>query len=321
MKAWKPFRYRLEYAGLLMASKLVQCLPWRWLRSLGHGIGSIFFLIDRHRREVTLANLKAAFGETMDNRARWNIAQRSYGIFATTALELLWSPRLTANVIDEIATVEGLDPMPAHTAPGVPVIYFCNHAGNFEWVSQVHARRITSLPIIAQKLKNPLLGPLFDQWRSVMGHRILPQERAMLKTLRHLKEGGKIGMLIDLNLKPSEGPVVIKVFGRLLVPVTPLPATLALRTGAALVPVECTQRPQGGYHVRYLPALKIKEGSSITSITQACWDALEPGLYQHPELWLWSYKHWRYRPSTGATEHYPFYANVFDQFDELLARE
>ncbi|MFI0348525.1 MAG: lysophospholipid acyltransferase family protein [Chthoniobacterales bacterium] len=319
MISWKPFRYRLEYTGLLISSAFVQCLPWRWLRPLGRALGSFFFLIDQHRRKVTLANLKAAFGESISDRTLWKIGSASYGTFATTGLELLWSPRLTPDLLGKIATLEGLDPMPAHTAPGVPAIYFCLHAGNFEWMSQVHATLLTPLPVIAQKLKNPLLGPLFDRWRSTMGQRIIPQERAMLKTLRHLKEGGKIAMLIDLNLKPSEGPVVIKVFDRLLVPVTPLPSMLALRTGAALVPVECFARPTGGYHIRYLPALKIEEGSSPTSIAQACWDALEPGLRKHPEAWLWSYKHWRYRPLRGSTEHYPFYANHLESFDQLVS--
>lgn len=301
-----------------MASRLIQFLPWRWIRPIGKSVGSLFFLMDAHRRNVTLANLKAAFGDTIDKNQCWSIGRKSYGVFATTALELLWSPRLTPAIIDDIATVEGLDPVPSHVASGVPVIYFCLHAGNFEWVSQVHARYITSLPIIAQKLKNPLLGSLFDRWRSVMGHHIMPQERAMLKTMRHLKQGGKMGMLIDLNLKPSQGPVVITVFGRLKVPVTPLPATLALRTGAKLVPVECFERPEGGYHIRYLPALEITPESSVNSIAQACWDALEPGLRQHPELWLWSYKHWRYRPSKGKNDHYPFYSNCLESFDALL---
>ena len=128
-----------------------------------------------------------------------------------------------------------------------------------------------------------------------------------------------MGMLIDLNLKPNEGPVIVRCFGHLLTPVTRLPAELAIRTGAALVPVECLPRSDGGYVVRYLPALPVKDESTVEELAQACWDALEPGMHKHPELWLWSYKHWRYRPEGAAGEGYPFYANTHEDYQELLA--
>jgi Kdo2-lipid IVA lauroyltransferase/acyltransferase len=146
----------------------------------------------------------------------------------------------------------------------------------------------------------------------------MPQKGAMLRTIRHLKDGGKMGMLIDLNLKPSEAPVVVRQFRHFLVPVTRLPAELALRTGAALVPVVCLPRPDRGYIVRYLPELPVIPEDSIEQIAQKCWDVLELHLHDHPELWLWSYKHWRYRPRGEEGEAYPFYANHDPAFDRLM---
>ena len=317
---WKRQRYWLEYHGLRGASWIICRLPWRWIGPLANFVGAVFFTLDRHRREVTLANLRSAFGERFSEQELHVIGGKSYGVFARTALELLWSSNLSKEVLDEIITTEGLNPMPAHGAEGKPALYFCLHAGNFEWLSQITCRHFGNFPVIAQKLKNPLLGPLFDGWRSSLGQEIMPQKGAMLRTIRHLKEGGKMGMLIDLNLKPSEGPVVIRCFDRLLTPVTRLPAELALRTGAALVPVECLPRHDGGYIVRYLPELPVTSESTPEQIAQACWDALEPGLHTHPELWLWSYKHWRYRPKGNAGKTYPFYAGEFDPFEELIEK-
>ena len=317
---WKRLRYRLEYLALRSASALICLLPWRWIGPLANFVGSVFFTFDRHRREVTLANLRSAFGERYSKEEYLRIGRKSYGVFARTALELLWSPNLSNAVLDEIITTEGLDPMPAHGAEGKPALYFCLHAGNFEWLSQITCRHLGTFPVIAQKLKNPLIGPLFDSWRSALGQQIMPQKGAMLRTIRHLKEGGKMGMLIDLNLKPSEGPVVIRQFRRLLTPVSRLPAELAQRTGATLVPVECLPRRDGGYIVRYLPELPITPETTIEAITQACWDALEPGLHEHPELWLWSYKHWRYKPTGSKSDGYPFYAGEYEAYQELVEK-
>jgi KDO2-lipid IV(A) lauroyltransferase len=315
---WKRQRFRLEWLGLRWASWLICLLPWRWIGPLASFVGGVFFSFDRHRREVTLSNLRSALGDRMSVSQIHKIGRRSYGVFARTALELLWSPNLSREVLDEILTTEGLDPMPPHGAPGKPAIYFCLHAGNFEWLSQITCRHFGNFPVIAQNLKNPLIGPLFDGWRSSLGQQIMPQKGAMLRTLRHLKDGGKMGMLIDLNLKPSEAPVIIRSFGKFLTPVTRLPSELALRTGAALVPVMCLPRSDGGYIVRYLPELPVPPGSGVEEIAQACWDALEPGLQGHPELWLWSYKHWRYRPGGVPVEKYPFYASEDDDYQELL---
>ena len=315
---WKRQRYRLEYIGLRLASALICLLPLSWIRPLANFVGSLFFEIDRHRREVTLANLRAAFGERFSEPENRSIGRKSYGIFARTALELLWSPNLSHAVLDKRITTEGLDPMPGHGAPGKAAIYCCLHAGNFEWLSQISGRHFGAFPVIAQDLKNPLLGSLFDSWRSSLGQQIIPKKGAMLRTLRHLKEGGKMGMLVDLNLKPSEGPVVIRCFGKYLTPVTRLPSELALRTGAAIVPLVCLPRPDGGYIVRYLSELLITPESTAEELAQACWDALESHLHLYPELWLWSYKHWRYKPSGTAGDGYPFYAGEYEPYQKLL---
>ena len=55
-------------------------------------------------------------------------------------------------------------------------------------------------------------------------------------------------------------------------------------------------------------------------IAQQCWDVLEQGIREAPECWLWSYKHWRFKPSGGKTERYPDYANTAKRFDDALLK-
>lgn len=321
MSHFKRYRYRLEYHALHFGARIIQYLPLHWLRPLGKAIGFLFFIVDGHRRDVALANIQAAFGDQYDKKARLQIAQQSYGILAAAFLELLWSPRLTPKIMDEIATIEIVDPISSPKQKGIATIYCCLHAANFEWTGQIVARHAEKFPVIAQKFKNPLLGKLFNEWRSSLGQEVLPQEQAMLKLFRHLKTGGKFGLLVDLNLKPKEGPVIVRAFNRLLVPLTRLPAELALRTGALLVPVECLIRETGGYTLRFHSPIPMSKESSVESLTQACWDVLESGIRRHPQYWLWSYKHWRYRPSSETEDIYPFYAHRFDPFDLLIAEQ
>ena len=315
---WKRQRYRLEWLGLKLLSGLVCLLPYRAIRPLASFLGSVTWRLDPRRREVTLANLRCAFGDRYDDRGLDAIGRRSFGVFAGTMLELLWSPRLSREFLKKFGTQETLDPSSHHAEQGRSVIYACLHAGNFEWTSKISVNLFGPVPLIAQEFKNPLLGPLFDSWRSAVGHTIFPRKGVMIRMLRHLKEGGKFGVLVDLNLKPADGPVIIRCFGKYLTPVTRLPAELALRTGAAVVPVEILPRKDGGHHLRYLPEIPITETTTPAQIAQACWDALEPGLHAQPELWLWSYKHWRYRPEGPQGEGYPFYASTNPAYQELL---
>lgn len=315
---WKRQRYRLEWLGLKLLSALVCLLPYRAIRPLASFLGSVTWRFDARRREVTLANLRCAFGDRYDDRQRDEIGRKSFGIFAGTMLELLWSPRLSREFLKKFGTQETLDPASRHAEQGRAVIYACLHAGNFEWTSKISVNLFGPVPLIAQEFKNPLIGPLFDSWRSAVGHTIFPRKGVMIRMLRHLREGGKFGVLVDLNLKPSDGPVIIRCFGKYLTPVTRMPAELALRTGAAVVPVEILPRKEGGHHLRYLPEIPITDSTTPAQIAQACWDALEPGLHEHPELWLWSYKHWRYRPEGAQGEGYPFYASPLPAYQELL---
>jgi KDO2-lipid IV(A) lauroyltransferase len=315
---WKRQRYRLEWFGLKLLSTLVCLLPYRAIRPLASLLGALTWRFDLRRREVSIANLRCAFGDRYQENELSAIGHRSFGVFAGTMLELLWSPRLSRELLKKLGTQETLDPASRHAEQGRAVIYAGLHAGNFEWTSKISVNLFGPVPLIAQELKNPLIGPLIDSWRSVVGHSVCPRKGVMIRMLRHLKEGGKFGVLVDLNLKPADGPVIIRCFGKYLTPVTRLPAELALRTGAAVVPVEIFPREGGGHHLRFLPEIHISESTTPTEIAQACWDALEPGVLKHPELWLWSYKHWRYRPEGPEGDGYPFYASCFPPYQDLL---
>ena len=59
---------------------------------------------------------------------------------------------------------------------------------------------------------------------------------------------------------------------------------------------------------------------SLQQIAQACWNSFEPYVRKNPGPWLWMYKHWRYRPA-NAQRPYPFYAHIYEAFDEILGED
>ncbi len=315
----QSLRYWLEYAGVAAAARFVGMLDFDSLRPLADFIGSVVYYLDPRGRRAALANIEAAFpGKFTPSRKRW-IARGSYCTFARTMLELMWAPNMDERFVNERVIFDGWDRDTCRRDPEKSGIYCCMHYGNFEWLSLVGAYSITRGPVIAQKFKNPYLGPIFDRLRASTGNTVIPQERAMIKMLKHLKSGGKFGMLIDLNLDPREGSVAIETFGGLITSVTQAHVALAQRTGAAIVPVECRPVSHGRYRVIHHTPIQCPPEADPAMIVQQCWNALEPGIHEQPECWLWPYKHWRFKPRYNNAR-YPDYANTADRFEELVKK-
>jgi len=307
-------RHKLEFLGLRVAGWMVQRLPHRCLLWFSAPLGSLAYRLDARGRRVSMQNLDAAFGETIDRREKKRIAESGYRSFARTMFELFWSPNLTRKTAGKIFRTEGL----AKESPGVPTIYVTTHFSNFEWLGQNVRFFLGPGIIVAQRLKNPLLGRYFDSLRGSTGHQIIPQERAIARMLKHLKGGGYFCAVVDLNLDPDEASVIIDEFSGLKTCVTQMHAALALHTGARVVPSECRPQADGTYRMIYHKPLEYSSDATPADIAQQCWDVLESGIREAPECWLWSYKHWRFKPSGTNMERYPNYANTAKRFDAAL---
>jgi len=310
---WKRFRYRLEWAGCAALAWGVRRLPRRACVALARGLGAIAYRLDGRGRRVALANLEMVFGGRMDARARAAIARRSYQSFARNILDLLWAPRLNAENWRRYLIVEG-SPQPRDSHG---VVYLCIHWGNFEWASIATGRAGVSCQVVAESFKNPHLAAIFNGARESAGHTIIPQENSMIRLLKAVKRGGTTGMLADLTLRPEQAAACIEAFGRPIC-TTLLHGVLAERGGARLVPVHGEPLPDGRTRVTYDPPLDIPPGATPAEIAQRCWDHYAPKIEARPELWLWAYKHWRYRPREAPPESYPFYANASGKFEKLL---
>jgi len=310
-------RHRLEHMGLRFAGWAVRMLPFLWLAKASKPLGAIVYYFDARGRAVAMQNLDAAFGASRSLRDKRRIAKASYQTFARTMLELFWSPNITKAVARKYFTTKGLPAVPI----GQPFIVVGSHSSNYEWLGQTTSLHCGPGIIIAQQLKNPLLGAFFDSLRGSTGHQIIPQERAIALMLKHLKNGGYFCAAVDLNLDPKEASVIINEFSGLKTCVTKIHAALALHTGAKIVPAECRPRPDGGYDMTYLKPLEYSPDATPAEIVQLCWDALEPRIREQPEAWLWSYKHWRFQPDDSSANRYPPYSNKAKRFDRKIAEQ
>lgn len=175
-------------------------------------------------------------------------------------------------------------------ASGRGVVAALPHQGNWDhagaWVV------LTGVPFttVAERLKPERLFDRFVAFRESLGMEVVPLtggERPAADVLtERLRSGGLVCLLADRDLTASG--VAVDFFG------APTrfpagPAALALRTGAALLPVTLWYGDDGGWHVRFhpevVPSPGRPRGGAIADMTQQLARAFEEGISAHPEDW------------------------------------
>ncbi|MEO7318141.1 MAG: lysophospholipid acyltransferase family protein [Chthoniobacteraceae bacterium] len=317
MPAWKDFRHRLEEWGCAFLARWLPRLSRRRCVRLGNGLGALAFLVDWRGRAVALGNIECAFGARFTHEQRIALARASYQNFVRTMLDLFWAGALSPANFRDYMKVEGFDALRSRLdREKRGAIFLCVHQGNWEWASLACGFLGFGNTVVAENFKNPRLTAIFRRLREISGQKIVAQENSILRLLKIAKRGGTTGMLIDLNLPPVQAATVIEGFGmKMCVPL--LHAVLAQRADALLVPVETQPQPDGTCRIIAHPPIDFPADASLAAIAQRCWDAFDPILRARPQLWLWPYKHFRFRPRETAHA-YPAYANDSGKFEKLL---
>ena len=317
MTLWKSLRHRLEEWGCVFLARALPRLSRAACVRLANGLGALAFVVDRRGRAVALGNIACAFGESLTPEQRAAMARDSYRNFLRTMLDLFWASEMTPATFREFMRAEGFDELRARLdREKRGAIFMCVHQGNWEWASLACGFLGFGNTVVAENFKNPRLTAVFSRLRQISGQKIVAQENSILRLLKIAKRGGATGMLIDLNLPPAQAATVIEGFGmKMCVPL--LHAVLAQRAGALLVPVETQPQADGTCRIVAHPAVEIPDGAGIGEIAQQCWDVFEPMIRARPELWLWPYKHFRFRPQNAARA-YPAYANESAKFEKVL---
>ncbi len=313
---WKKIRHRLEYAGASFLAWMVPKLSRRACIALARGLGAVAFRLDRRGREVALANLAAAFGETRSETDRRRIACASYQAFARTMLDLFWAQRITSENSAQYIRLENSEAIATAVKSGAGALFLLSHHGNFEWAHLAIGFAGYGGFGVQETFKNPLLTGLFTRVRGVAGNTVVEQDRSVLRFFKHLKKGGTAGLLIDLTLRPDQPAAVIDAFG-LKMCVTFMHAELHRRTGAPLFVLQSIPENDGTCRVIVHGPFTFSPETPAHEIAQACWNLIEPMIRARPELWMWPYKHWRYKPRE-TTREYPFYAHHSSRFEKLL---
>lgn len=310
--AGKRVRFRLEHAGLLTLAWAVPKFPRKTVQRFGHALGWLAHHLSPALRRVARENLDAAFADTKSPAEKRRIAQVSLQTVAATLLTLFWSPRLSREHLDEFVDLDtaSLERVRALKAQGKPIIFVTLHYGDWEMIGLATGFYGIPVTVVQEAMKNEPMEQIFVRLRSVSGHRLVPSRFAATTLLKTLKRGGCIALLIDQNATRKRGGVWLDFFG---LPVfnTAAIGTLALHSGAAIVPGVAHPLPGGRVRIVYGPEIQYMPtgdyDADTRAINQKCLRYCEQAICNAPEHWMWSYKRWTPR-ATVEQGRYPAYS-------------
>ncbi|MGH2686984.1 MAG: phosphatidylinositol mannoside acyltransferase, partial [Actinomycetota bacterium] len=198
-------------------------------------------------------------------------------------------PGLSPAEVDAGMSYEGWNHVEDGLAAGKGVIIALPHLGGWEWagfwLAEVERRPVT---VVVEPLEPPELFDWFADFRRSLGMNIVPLgPGAGSAVLRALKRNEVVCLLSDRDIGGSG--VEVEFFGeRTTLPGGP--ATLALRTGAPLLPVAAYFRGRRGHHAVIRPPVPATRTDArlrddVERITQDLARELETLIRAAPEQW------------------------------------
>ena len=273
---------------------LAGCLPWGAAGALGAALGRIAFALDRRHR----ARAVEAVAQSFQGRSAPECVRIAAGSFAHVGRCVCQFPHLArlrpVNVAGFIE-MEGLDRLEEVLARGKGAVLITGHIGFWELTGGALAASGIPLTSIARPIDDRRANAYVASIRSATGQRIIDKEGAMRASLRALKGGGAVGILMDQDA--GKDGLFAEFLGRRASTVG-APARLAARTGAPVVSVTSYRDPDSGRHV-----LRVGSEVEMADTGDAEADALEntrrmnaelgEAIAEHPEQWLWTHRRWK----------------------------
>ena len=281
---------RAVYLLYRAAIALFSLLPLRVNFALGRLAGTVAWLMAPPYRRLVLRNLRIAFEGEKSPRELRAMAREH---FATLGANLLSSVKVAAMREEEITArvkFENLETMARELSRNEGAVMVISHIGNWELFAQLAPH----LPghrfaTIYQALGNRFIDEHVKKTRARFG--VVPFDRkdGFNAPIRFLREGGLVGILVDQHA--GDHGVWAPLFGR-LASTSPLAATLALRTGAPLVPVAIYTDGPARWRVVVSDPIR-RQTDRPEQLTAQINEALEKQIRVSPTDWFWVHNRWK----------------------------
>jgi lipopolysaccharide heptosyltransferase II len=247
-----------------------------------------FFLLGKYR-EIAIANIVGAYAGWTDLEVKKCACRHFQRLCANLlcAFVLLQKPwRKVRKHFD----CSDLERVRAQLDEAQRVVWVINHLGNWElFVFTVLLARKGEHGVVYQRLGNRFIDAHIRRSREVGGLRLIERQSGLSQCVSILKKGGMLAVLIDQHA--GDKGIWTPFFGR-LASTTPLPAILARKANAQLLPVAVYTTGIARWRLAFSDFIP-RDASSIEEVTFRLNQVLEQQIRKQPYDWFWVHDRWK----------------------------
>jgi KDO2-lipid IV(A) lauroyltransferase len=301
--------YIITWIGMEAGRLVARLLPLPWLLNCADALSNIGFYFCRKFRERSGSNISTALGAFVDAAAVDEIARSSLRNFARSCVEIGFALGATTDQLRAHIPVTGKEHLDAALRKGYGVMLLSAHLGNFFLLGTRLAAEGYAVSVLVNPPKDKQLAQLMDHYRLRIGQRTIRARPRMeaLKELAASMRRNEVSVLIADEYRRGRG-ISVPLFNRTVI-ARRGPATVALRTGATIVPACMIRQPDGTLRLAIEPELVLDRSGkgrkqiedNMVCITQ--W--LERTVRAHPGQWNWMNIRWSNEPKYASRRHPP----------------
>jgi KDO2-lipid IV(A) lauroyltransferase len=238
------------------------------------------------RRRMVERHLQRLHGRRMGPLELRREVHRTFDSYARYWLESFRIPGMSPDDLDAGMTAEGVPLLDEALAGGNGAILALPHLGGWDFGGAWLATRGYPVTVVVEPLEPPELFEWFADFRRTIGLEVVPLgPDAGKRILAALRRNEVVGLLCDRDIDGTG--VAVELFGeRTTLPGGPV--TLALRTGAPVLPTAVYFEGQGHRGVIRPPLRLARSGrfrDDVAAGTQQLADALQELIAHAPEQW------------------------------------
>ena len=294
----RAVRRPFEWMAIGLAWLVLTHLPHKAMLACCDFASAIGWLFDSRGKALSRENLRIVLGRTLPPAKERLIIRRSYRNMMRTLGHIFWTSR---NAAVRAKSVGELSPSALILASTRPAIALSGHLGCWEVLSQLVY--LLGIPIIsvAKNIGTPGMTNLLMRGRRSLGQKVIPADGAFRPLYAALREGSYVGLLIDQVVRPADGGVWVKYFGR-PVPVSVAPAFLCAKTHAPVFLAWCRPLKDGRYRCEVISTYRWEKGMDVWRRTQEIIRDLERTIRRHPSCWVLNYRYFRKTPTDAELQ-------------------
>jgi KDO2-lipid IV(A) lauroyltransferase len=231
----------------------------------------------------------------IDQTAARRLVIASFRAIGRSASDVPRLRRMSGEALRDLVTIRGLEKLERALSRRRGVVGIAPHLGNWEILAAALAARGIPLTAVAAELYDPRLGRYVVSARERWGVGTIMKGTpgATREALSVLHRGEMLGTLIDLHTR--DDGITVPFLGRAS-HMASGPIRLALRTGAAVVPMAIVRASDDRYVAEIREPLRLDDtGDASRDLEQgvrSAATALEAFIRENPEQWLWIHNRW-----------------------------